>query len=67
MNGNFNACWVRPKNYALTGQGSAPVGCGARDHLAAGELTGGVALMAYPATYRASGIMAFSVTQDGNV
>jgi hypothetical protein len=50
----------------LTSQGAAASG-GAQDYLADGKLTGGVALLAYPATYGASGIMTFIVNQDGVV
>jgi hypothetical protein len=30
-----------------------------------GEMTGGFALLAYPADYRSSGVMTFIVDQDG--
>jgi Protein of unknown function (DUF2950) len=50
----------------LTSQGPAATG-GPRDYLAAGKLTGGFALLAYPDSYAASGIMTFIVNQDGVV
>jgi Protein of unknown function (DUF2950) len=50
----------------LTGQGSAAPG-GAENYLRDGKLTGGFAVLAYPATYGASGIMTFIVNQDGVV
>ena len=50
----------------LTSQGAAASG-GAQDYLVDGKLTGGFALLAYPATYGASGIMTFIVNQDGVV
>jgi hypothetical protein len=50
----------------LTSQGPAANG-GAREYVADGQLTGGFAVLAYPATYGASGIMTFVVNQDGVV
>lgn len=47
----------------LTSQGHA-ANDGARNYLADGKLTGGFALLAYPATYAASGVMTFVVNQD---
>ncbi len=38
---------------------------GAKSYLADGKLSGGFALLAYPATYGVSGIMTFLVNQDG--
>jgi hypothetical protein len=50
----------------LTRQGqSAPDG--AKDYLIKGRLTGGFALVAFPATYGDSGVMTFIVDQDGVV
>jgi hypothetical protein len=40
---------------------------GAKDFIADGRMTGGFALVAWPATYRASGVMTFIVNQDGVV
>lgn len=40
---------------------------GARDYLVDGRMTGGFALVAYPAEYGNSGIMTFLVNQDGVV
>ena len=50
----------------LTAQGPAAAG-GARDYLVDGRLTGGYALVAWPASYGASGVMTFLVNQDGVV
>ena len=40
---------------------------GAYDYVVRGKMMGGFALVAYPATYRNSGIMTFIVNQDGAV
>jgi hypothetical protein len=40
---------------------------GAYDYVARGKMIGGFAMVAYPATYRNSGIMTFIVNQDGVV
>lgn len=50
----------------LTGQGKHAKG-GAYDYLVKGQLLGGVALVAYPAQYGASGVMTFLVNHDGVV
>jgi hypothetical protein len=50
----------------LTSQGPAAQG-GARSYLIDGKLTGGFALLAYPANYGASGFMSFMINQDGIV
>jgi Protein of unknown function (DUF2950) len=50
--------------HMLTGQGAKAQG-GAKDYLANGKLTGGFAVVAYPATYGDSGIMTFLVGTDG--
>ena len=50
----------------LTSQGANAAG-GARDYLADGRLDRGFALIAWPATYGASGIMSFLINQDGVV
>jgi hypothetical protein len=50
----------------LTSQGGDANG-GARSYLSDGRLTGGYALLAYPASYGSSGIMTFMVNQDGVV
>ncbi len=50
----------------LTKQGTGAKG-GARDYMVAGKLTRGFAFVAYPATYRNSGVMTFIVNQDGVV
>ena len=50
----------------LTRQGKNAPG-GARRYLVHGHLTGGFALLAYPATYGDSGIMTFLVNEDGIV
>jgi hypothetical protein len=48
----------------LTKQGETAKG-GAKDYLVNGKLTGGFAVLAYPAEYRNSGIMTFMVGKDG--
>jgi hypothetical protein len=50
----------------LTAQGPNAPG-GAKDYLVDGHLTGGFALLAYPAEYGNSGIMTFQVNQSGIV
>jgi Protein of unknown function (DUF2950) len=50
----------------LTQQGEAAKG-GSKDYLADGKLTGGFAVLAWPAIYRDSGIMTFMVGKDGMV
>jgi hypothetical protein len=50
----------------LTGQGNAAPG-GAREYLTDGRMTGGFALVAWPARYDYSGVMTFMVNQDGTV
>ena len=48
----------------LTAQGAAAPG-GARDYVVNAELTGGFALVAWPAEYDVTGIMTFLVNHDG--
>jgi hypothetical protein len=55
----FNGYYYR----ILTKQGDKAEG-GAKDYLVNGRLTGGFAILAYPAEYRNSGIMTFIVGQD---
>lgn len=50
----------------LTAQGPAAKG-GARDYTANEKLTRGVAVLAYPAEYRGSGVMTFIINQDNVV
>ena len=50
----------------LTAQGDAAPG-GARSYVEDGDMTGGFALVAYPAEYGDSGIMTFIVNHDGIV
>jgi hypothetical protein len=50
----------------LTAQGPAAPG-GARDYMAGGRMTGGFALVAWPAAYDSSGVMTFIVGSDGAV
>jgi hypothetical protein len=50
----------------LTRQGAAAPG-GARDYVVNGHMTGGFALIAFPAAYGDSGVMTFVVNQDGIV
>jgi len=48
----------------LTGQGRNAPG-GAKKYLVDGKMTNGFAFLAYPAEYRASGVMTFMIEQDG--
>lgn len=50
----------------LTKQGASAKG-GAKDFMVNGKMTGGFAVLAYPAQYRDSGIMTFIVGSDGVV
>ena len=50
----------------LTGQGEAAPG-GAKSYVASGNMSGGFALVAWPAEYDLTGIMTFIVNQDGIV
>jgi len=50
----------------LTGQGASAAG-GAKDYVVKGRMSGGFALVAWPAYYDASGVMTFIVNQDGIV
>jgi Protein of unknown function (DUF2950) len=50
----------------LTKQGDKAPG-GAKDYIVNGKMTGGFAILAYPAAYRNSGIMAFMVGPDGTI
>jgi len=50
----------------LTKQGDKAPG-GAKDYVMDGKMQGGFAILAYPAAYRNSGIMAFIVSKDGTV
>ena len=50
----------------LKAQGPAAKG-GAKNYLADGKLSGGVALVAFPAQYRVSGVMTFIIDKDGVV
>jgi Protein of unknown function (DUF2950) len=50
----------------LTKQGDKTQG-GAKDYVVDGKMTGGFAILAYPAEYRNSGIMTFIVNKDGTV
>jgi hypothetical protein len=50
----------------LTRQGPSAEG-GAKDYVAGGHMTGGFAVIAFPAKYRDSGVMTFIVNQNGIV
>jgi hypothetical protein len=50
----------------LTKQGDKVTG-GAKDYIVNGKMTGGFAILAYPAAYRDSGIMTFVVGPDGTI
>lgn len=52
--------------HLLTGQGPSAPG-GARSYLTGSRLTGGYAVVAWPAAYRSSGVMTFQVGPDGVV
>lgn len=56
----FNGYYYR----ILTQQGDTAKG-GAKDYMANGKLTGGFAVLAWPAKYKDSGIMTFLVGKDG--
>ena len=58
----FNGYFFR----ILSKQGKDAPG-GAKDYVSNGEMTGGFALVAYPAEYGSSGIMTFIVASDGIV
>ena len=48
----------------LTAQGASAPG-GKKNYIVDGAMTGGFAILAYPAVYRSSGVMTFIVGQDG--
>ena len=48
----------------LTAQGAAAAG-GAKNYVTAGDMSGGFALVAWPAQYDATGVMTFIINQDG--
>jgi hypothetical protein len=50
----------------LTGQGPSAPG-GVRSYVSGGKMTGGFGLVAWPASYDASGVVTFMVNQDGVV
>lgn len=50
----------------LTGQGPAAPG-GAKDYVVNGAMSGGFALVAWPAQYDTTGVMTFTVNHDGTV
>ena len=50
----------------LQGQGPSAMG-GKKSYLTDGKLTGGIGLIAWPASWGLSGIMTFVVNQDGGV
>ena len=50
----------------LTAQGAAATG-GAKSYIVKGEMSGGFALVAWPAEYDASGVMTFVINQDGTI
>jgi len=50
----------------LTAQGPNVAG-GAKDYVKDGQMTGGFAILAWPAEYKASGVMTFVVNQYGSV
>lgn len=50
----------------LTAQGPHEHG-GARNYIVNGKMTGGFAVIAFPAAYRSSGVKTFIVNQDGRI
>jgi hypothetical protein len=50
----------------ITKQGPQAQG-GAKDYIVNGNMTGGFAILAYPAEYANSGVMSFLINQDGDV
>jgi hypothetical protein len=50
----------------LTGQGADAPGA-AKSYLVRGQMSGGFALVAWPAEYDVTGIMTFLVNQDGTI
>lgn len=50
----------------LTSQGADAPG-GAKSYVVGGKMTGGFALVAYPVSYKDSGVMTFVVSQDGQI
>jgi len=50
----------------LAKQGDKAPG-GAKDYIVNGNMTGGFAILAYPAEYRNSGVMSFLISRDGVV
>jgi hypothetical protein len=50
----------------VTAQGATATG-GAKDYLVKGKMSGGFALVAWPADYDVTGVMSFIVNQDGAV
>jgi len=58
----FNGYYFR----VLTKQGDTAKG-GAKNYIVNGQMTGGFAILAYPAEYQNSGIMSFLVGADGTV
>jgi hypothetical protein len=50
----------------LTSQGASAPG-GAKDYVKDGKMTGGFAMVAYPAEYNSSGVMTFMVGPQGVV
>jgi hypothetical protein len=50
----------------LTSQGANAPG-GAKNYVVDGKMTGGFGLVAYPVSYRDSGVMTFIVNQDGQI
>lgn len=50
----------------LTRQGADAPG-GAKDYIVNGQMTGGFAVVAYPVSYRVTGVMTFIVNQDGQI
>jgi hypothetical protein len=53
--------------YRLLSRQGADAQGGAKNYVVDGKMTGGFALVAYPAAYKDSGVMTFVVNQDGQI
>jgi hypothetical protein len=51
--------------FAILGKQGGDAKGGARDYVVNGKMTGGFAVLAYPAEYRQSGVMTFLINQNG--
>jgi hypothetical protein len=51
--------------FAILNKQGADAKGGAKDYVVNGKMTGGFAVMAYPAVYKQSGVMTFILNQNG--